>query len=150
VLQLTNDPSWKDSAEATDLRTLASGFIDLAAAAIPKPEPGPPPAAAAPPPPPVPVPVVVEAAVAIRQDMPRWSPPDRAIARMNFDGAVRVLIDASGKVTEAAIVRPTHISYDQALLRAARTWTYKPALRNGEPIASEKVVEIKLSAANEE
>jgi protein TonB len=124
--------------------------MDLAAAAIPKPEPGPPPAAAAPPPPPAPTPVIVEAAVAIRQDMPRWAPPDRSIARMNFDGAVRVQIDATGKVTDVEIVRATHISYDQALLRAARNWTYRPATRNGQPIASEKVVEVKLSAANEE
>lgn len=150
ILQLTNDATWKDSAEATDLRTLASGFIDLAQASIPKPEPGPPVVAAAPPPPPEPAPIIIESAVPIKQDMPRWAPTDRSIARQNFDGAIRVLIDAAGKVTEAMMVRPTHISYDQALLRAARNWTFKPALRNGQPVASEKIVEVHLAAANEE
>jgi TonB family protein len=151
VLVLTNDPAWKDSADASDLRTLASGFIDLAQAAIPKPEPGPPATlVAAPAPAPRPEPVVVTAAVAIRQDLPRWSPPDRVLARMSFDGAVRVRIDATGKVTDATMVRPTHISYDLALMRAARLWSYRPATRNGQPIESEKVVEVRLAAANEE
>jgi hypothetical protein len=150
VLTLTNDPAWKDSPDAADLRTLASGFIDLAQAAIPKPEPGPPASIVAAPPPPRPEPIVVTAAVAIRQDLPRWSPPDRVIARMSFDGAVRVMIDATGKVTDAMMVRPTHISYDIALTRAARLWTYRPATRNGQPVASEKVVDVHLAAANEE
>jgi len=65
-------------------------------------------------------------------------------------GEVRVAIDETGKVTEAAMVKPTHASYDALLLRAARDWTYKPAMRNGRPIASEKVVEIHLEAANQE
>ncbi|MEQ1757888.1 MAG: TonB family protein [Vicinamibacterales bacterium] len=152
VLALTNDPAWKDTPEATDLRTLASGFIDLAQAAIPKPEPGPPPAAVAvaPPPAPRPEPIVITAAVIVRQDLPRWSPPDRTIARMNFDGAVRVTIDATGKVTSASIVRPTHPSYDVQLLRTARDWSYRPATRNGQPIESEKTVEVHLAAAQEE
>ncbi len=147
VLSLTNDPTWKDSAEANDLRTLASGFMDLAQAAIPKPAPPAPEpvVVAAPPPPPPPAPVIIEPAVAIRQDMPRWSPPNRMIATQNFDGAVRVVIDETGRVTEATIVRPTHVSYDTMLLRAARSWTYRPATRNGQPIASEKVVDVHLA-----
>jgi TonB family protein len=152
VLALTNDTAWKETAEATDLRTLASGFIDLTQAAIPKPEPGPPPAAVAvtPPPAPRPEPVVVTAAVVLRQDLPRWAPPDRTFARMTFNGAVRVVIDATGKVTAASIVRPTHPSYDVQLLRATRDWSYRPATRNGQPIESEKTVEVNLAAAQEE
>jgi len=155
VLALADDPAWKDSAEATDIRTLASGFIDLAQAALPKLQPGPTPqplaAAPTPPPPaPRPQPIVIEVAMAIRQDMPKWSPSDRVIARQSFDGAVRISIDAAGNVTEAVMVRPTHIIYDTLLLRAARDWRYRPALRNGQPIASEKVIEIHLGAVNEE
>jgi len=151
VLALTNDPAWKDSADATDLRTLASGFIDLAQAAIPKPDPGPSVAAVTPPPSaPRPQPIVVETAVVLRQDMPRWTPPDRTVARLSFDGAVRVTIDAAGRVTDAVIERPTHPSYDTLLLRAAKNWTYKPATRNGQPTLSEKIVQVHLAGANEE
>jgi len=156
VVTLTNDPAWKDTSEALDLRTLASGFVELAEASIPKPEPVPAPAAEVPPvpapaapPPPAPVPIVVEPATVIRQEMPRWSPPDRMLARMNFDGAVRVQIDETGRVTSAEIVRSAHPSYDAQLLRAARGWTYRPATRNGQPIASERVVEVHLAASQE-
>lgn len=148
VLALTNDPAWKDSTDATDLRTLASGFIDLAQAAIPKPDPGPPAAAVAPPPSPRVEPIVLQAAVIIRQDLPRWAPTDRMLARQVFNGAIRVSIDVTGRVTEAVMMRPTYPSYDVLLLRAARDWLYKPATRDGQPIASEKIVEVHLAAAN--
>ncbi len=152
VLALTNDPAWKDSADANDLRTLASGFIDLSQAAIPKPPPPPPVEVVVvpPPAPPRPEPIVVTAAIAIRQDMPRWSPPDRSIARQSFDGSVRIVIDATGKVTEAMMMRPTHPSYDVQLLRAARGWTYRPATRNGVAVPSDKIVEVHLAVANQE
>jgi tetratricopeptide (TPR) repeat protein len=149
VMTLTDDPVWKDAPEAADLKTLASGFIDLSQAAIPKPDPGPPVTAVAPPPPP-PVrqePVIVEPAVALSQTLPRWTPPSRAFAQQSYDGAIKVSIDETGKVTAAEMVRPTHPSYDPVLLRAARGWTYRPATRNGTPIASEKTVDVHLGAA---
>lgn len=151
VLAFANDPAWKDTMDAADLRTLAEGFIDLSQAAIPKPEPVPAPVAVVEPPPaPAPMPVVIEPAQVLRQDFPVWNPPDRLIARQSFAGTIRVAIDATGRVTDATIVAPTHISYDTLLLRAARDWRYRPALRNGQPIASERVVEVRLTAANEE
>ncbi len=154
VISLTNDPLWKDSADAIDLRTLASGFADLSSESMPKPEPPrpAPPVTVAPEPvaspAPAPVPAVLVPAIPIRQTLPRWSPPDRTLARLSFSGAIRVSIDATGRVTDAMIVRPTHISYDTLLLRAAREWTYRPATRNGDPVASERIVDVRLSGTN--
>jgi protein TonB len=57
---------------------------------------------------------------------------------------VRVTIDATGKVTGAVMDRPVYPPYDRQLLVAARGWTYRPATRNGQPVASERLVEIVL------
>ena len=162
VVTLASDGVWRDTADADDLRTLASGFLDLldgapaakAAAAV-KPAP----AAAAPepvtptvvPPPAAPVATAaalgqVEAPVPIRQAMPQWVAPDRVSALRTFHGAIKVRIGADGHVVDVAMATATHPDYDRMLLQAARAWVYKPATRNGQPIEVEKVVEFYLRA----
>jgi protein TonB len=86
----------------------------------------------------------VQPAVAVFQALPRWQPENSNIARSSYSGAVRVTIDANGKVTQAVMDRPVYPSYDRLVLAAAREWTYRPATRNGQPVASERVVEIVL------
>jgi TonB family protein len=55
-----------------------------------------------------------------------------------------VRIGADGHVVDASIATPTHPDYDKLLVDVARTWLYKPAMRNGQPIEVEKVVEFYL------
>lgn len=164
VMTLAGDRVWRETAEAEDLRTLASGFLDLLAG-VPAPAPAPPPAsapapkAAAEPPPAAPAVVPpasravtasalaqVEAPVAIRQTMPKWVAPDRVSAMRTFHGAIKLRIGADGHVVDASIGTATHPDYDKLLLDVARTWLYKPAMRNGQPIEVEKVVEFYLQA----
>jgi TonB family protein len=179
VMTLAGDRVWRDTAEAEDLRTLASGFLELidgASAPAPK-------AAAEPPPPAAPAAVVaappvaaaavtpagpkavapvatkavqpasavaalaqVEPPVPIRQAMPKWVAPDRVSAIRTFHGAIRLRIGADGHVIDASMGTPTHPDYDTLLLEAARSWVYKPATRNGQPIEVEKVVEFYLQS----
>jgi len=165
VMTLAGDGVWRDTAEAEDLRTLASGFLELidgASAPAPK-------AAAEPPPPAAPTALApaavapagpkavppastvaalgqVEPPVPIRQAMPKWIAPDRVSAMRTFHGTVRLRIGADGHVVDASMGTPTHPDYDKLLLEAARTWVYKPATRNGQPIEVEKVVEFYLQA----
>jgi len=161
VVTLASDGVWRETADADDLRTLASGFLDLldgapaaakAAAAVKAA-----PAAAAPepvtptvvPPPAAPVATAaalgqVEAPVPIRQAMPQWVAPDRVSALRTFHGAIKVRIGADGRVVDVAMATATHPDYDRMLLQAARAWVYKPATRNGQPIEVEKVVEFFL------
>jgi TonB family protein len=154
VVTLASDGVWRETADADDLRTLASGFLDLldgapgAAKAAP--------AAAAQPVtptviPPAAAPVAtaaalgqVEAPVPIRQAMPQWVAPDRVSALRTFHGAIKVRIGADGHVVDVAMATATHPDYDTMLLQAARTWVYKPATRNGQPIEVEKVVDFYL------
>lgn len=156
VVTLASDGVWRETADADDLRTLASGFLDLldGAPAAAKAAP----AAAAQPVaptviPPAAAPVAtaaalgqVEAPVPIRQAMPQWVAPDRVSALRTFHGAIKVRIGADGHVVDVAMATATHPDYDTMLLQAARTWVYKPATRNGQPIEVEKVVEFYLRA----
>jgi len=84
------------------------------------------------------------AAVPISQVLPLWTPPTGTLAHLGFTGAVRVLIDATGKVTGAMMEPSVYPPYDRLVLAAARNWTYQPATRNGEPVNSERVVQIVL------
>lgn len=93
-------------------------------------------------PPSGPVPAIVPP-VAIKQDMPRWNPND-AMARDASAGAIRVQIDATGRVTGATMERPVHPLFDVLMIEAAKTWRYRPATRNGQPIPWESVVAIKV------
>ena len=152
VMTLAGDRVWRDTAEAEDLRTLASGFLELldgAAAPAPKAAAEPPPPAAPPVVPPSPAAVAaalgqLEAPVPIRQTMPKWIAPDRVSAMRTFHGTIKVRIGVDGHVVDATIATPTHPDYDKLLLDVARTWLYKPALRNGQPIEVEKVVDFNL------
>ena len=82
--------------------------------------------------------------VAVKQDLPPWVPNDAITRRTAYTGLVRVRVGIDGRVENAEIVKATHPLYDVALLRAARTWVYEPAKRNGAPVVSEVNVEINL------
>lgn len=166
VLRLLSDASLSEDQDLADLRLVADGFKELVRA---QPAPAPP-AAAAPNNAPRPTaataalpvtPAVAESAppaidtrsavvtppVAITQALPQWRPPDAATARRSYSGAVRVVIDAEGRVTSAAMERSVYPPYDRVVLNAAREWLYKPATRDGRPIGSETTVEIRLGPA---
>jgi TonB family protein len=139
-----------------DLRVLATGFRQLAAAAAeaaPLPEPtsgsgaasatsGPTgesetPAAA------VARQITVTPPVTLRQDVPPWPRtlpfPDPAVA------VIEVVIGAEGRVLEARLQRSVDPRYDQLLLTAARNWTYRPAMRDGRATPFVKAVRVELS-----
>jgi tetratricopeptide (TPR) repeat protein len=130
----------------TELRLLASGFLDLSRAAaaaearaVPaKPEPPAPTSRPA-----MTTPLQVTAPVPVRQELPVWVPPFSSNGR-EFRGTLRVIISADGRVTDAELAPAIHPTYDRLLLNAARSWEYQPALKNGAPVASEKVIEVVL------
>jgi TonB family protein len=139
-----------------DLRTLASGFLDLAtAAAAPppepaKPEPTPVTAAAAPAPPqPQPNRVYssedpgVSAPVIVRQDVP--AVPSTVTGQVRDRGRVELVIDEQGRVTSINVRQPMHPFYDQLIIAAAREWRYKPATLNGVPVKFRKAIQITVA-----
>jgi hypothetical protein len=145
VLTLTASPVFKEAPDAEDLRTLASGFIELARAtekARPEPKaPEPAKTAQAAAPPAAVLPEVVQPS-AIRQPIP---PIPTGINGMGSPTAsVRLEIGVDGKVLGAVMQQSAHPLYDRMVLQAARDWLYTPATLNGRPVPSEKVVTIQL------
>lgn len=125
-----------------DLRLLAAEFLDLSvartrklaaeSATAPAPEP------------PAPVVPGQVAPIAIDETLPPWMPPDVAARRTEYTGLLRVRIGEDGRVLSAAVLESSHPAYDQAALRAARRWSYRPATLDGRPVASQKDVQIRL------
>jgi tetratricopeptide (TPR) repeat protein len=134
-----------------DLRTLASGFVDLAtAAAAPPPAPPTPEPAPAPAPATVPPPQVnkvyggedagVTAPVVIRQDIP--AVPANISNQVKSRGRVELVIDELGRVVSVIVRLAIHPFYDQLILGAAKDWRYKPATLNGVPVKFRKIIAI--------
>lgn len=69
-------------------------------------------------------------------------PPAEVTQKRVWDGAVAVLIDPTGKVISARMTEPIFPSYDKEVVRAALTWTYRPALKNGVPTRYMKVIKL--------
>lgn len=127
--------------ELSDLRQLASGFLDLSAA-----RPDPVPALPA-----APKDTETPAAdqeyvgpVPIREDLPVWTPPDAQAMAAEYVGLLQVSIGADGKVLAATMVKSSHPLYDAAIVRAAQLWTYQPATRGGRPVPSYKNIQVRL------
>jgi len=172
VVTLAATDGFKDTSEAEDLRTLASGFIELAGASpqarpeqkapVPAVEPpkiadatpAPSPAATAATAPPLSVPTrpssvrdpasstEVSQPVVVRQIIPAI--PSGISGLGSPTASVRVEIGADGRVVRASMQQPSHPLYDRLVLQAAREWLYTPAMLNGRPVPSEKVVTIQL------
>lgn len=165
---LLDDPTLATQPELMDLRTLASGFLDLIraqaappAASLTAPAASPTAPAAAPaatsapvataasttppPAPAAPTPsIVVSRPVPVTQTFPPWRPPDLTWSRRELRGSILLNIDAAGQVTSAQMEQPVYPSYDRLLLEAARSWRYQPAMRDGQPTTAQLLVPIIL------
>ena len=177
VLNLLDDPLLTPAPAFTDLRTVASGFRDLAKARAAKPEPPPatPQVQAAPvvinvpaPNPPAvsndrpvasaarPGPTVyregdadVVPPVALKQTIPQWVVPAGTRAgAWQPDGVLEITIDESGSVVNAVLRKPFNASYDALLLKAAMAWKYEPARKAGVPVRFVRNVAIRLGGGN--
>jgi tetratricopeptide (TPR) repeat protein len=143
------------SKDLGDLRILSTGFLDLMnsaakAVALPVAPPATENAAreAAPPPPPS-VPTIhgagepdVVAPVALSQVMPPWRPGRQET--QTHEGILAIVIDETGAVTEVTVLGNLPPAYRELLKRAAGSWRFQPATRNGVPVAYRKIVSIRL------
>jgi protein TonB len=129
----------------SDLRTLASGFRDLAVSAS---TPPPAPSVPEPPPPQVPQQPVrssyssadanVIPPVTVRQDLPAF--PGQVL--VGKTGMLEILIDETGAVESAIVRQSVSPQYDNLALAAAKAWRYRPATLNGAPVKFRKAVQI--------
>jgi hypothetical protein len=78
------------------------------------------------------------------QPMPTWTPTTTAESTQTYRGSLELAIDEHGNVVTARMRRPAHPRYDEQLIKAAQTWRFKPASRDGVSIPFLRVVEIEL------
>jgi protein TonB len=82
---------------------------------------------------PLPVGGDVKAPVVIRRVQPVY--PKLAItARMNGTVIVECIIDKSGRVREAHVVRSTSTMFDQSALEAVQQWQFAPGSLHGNAV----------------
>jgi hypothetical protein len=159
VLLLLDDPDSTDPQGFADLRMLATGFRDLskvdvtavpAATAVSPAAPAPTPAAPAAVPEPRrtygPNDTTVTAPVVVSQTMPPWRPSTSG-ARV-YQGALALVIDEHGKVESVALLEGVQPEYNAVLLRAARLWTFRPAMKDGVPVRYRQVLGVQLRPQN--
>ena len=156
VLNVLADPDMIQAAgqpPLSDIKTLATGFQELAAKSVPPPPPPPPAlsvaavlpqAPALPTPPPARVytagdPKVVPPAV-LRQDLPAFSGRPTA----TVTGALEVIINERGQVEVATIRESVNPTYDRLAVDATRSWRYRPATLDGVPVKFRKLISITL------
>jgi len=145
ALAIINHEDLVDDVALGDLRTLATGFLDLSRAVLRNAQPSSPeiftPKAV-----PSPArPAAPTEPVAIRQDMPKWNiSVAGTLYEAEFTGIVEVEIDETGSVTAATIIESIHPLYDRLLIAAAGDWKYEPARQSGKPIKARKRVEVRL------
>lgn len=174
LMAVFDDPALASESDSfADLRQLADGFLRLSdaeveraavAAAAPAPAPDPvPPSTSIEPvvdaPPDTDEIVVTRIVVYSRDDadvsppvevsrfMPPWNPPS-AMRLVEYRGTLEVVIDETGEVEQATMVRPTNPAYDLALLGATNEWRFLPARRGGEPVKYSLTFEVHLRPAS--
>jgi TonB family protein len=69
--------------------------------------------------------------ISVSRIMPTWTPANDFEAKQTFRGVLELLIDERGRVVSGTMTKSVRPAYDADLLRAVRTWTFKPAMRKG-------------------
>ena len=85
------------------------------------------------------------APVAVSQTLPPWRYSKMAEARREYQGVLALVIDENGNVQSVALLEGAHPEYNAVLVKAARSWKFRPAMKDGVPVQYRKLVKIHLS-----
>jgi TonB family protein len=85
--------------------------------------------------------------VIIRQQLPTI-PYNVARAMTNSKGAgvLEVTINEKGLVEEASLREPVNTFFDSVVIAAARSWRYRPATKDGEPVKYIKRIGVSVAS----
>lgn len=87
--------------------------------------------------------------VPIRQNLPQWVVPQGTRpGAWQPEGIIEVTIDESGDVVNVTLRKPFHPSYDPQIVKAAASWKYEPARKNGVPVRYARMIAIRLGGVN--
>ena len=79
--------------------------------------------------------------VVVEQRMPAMTVEMQAITKASkSSGAIEVVIDEAGRVVDATIRQSLNSSFDLLIVRSARNWKYRPAMKDGTPVRYRKTL----------
>ncbi len=83
----------------------------------------------------------VSAPMILHQVDPEYSEEAR---KAKYGGTVmlRIVVDTSGHVSKAEVVRSLGMGLDEKAIEAVNKWTFKPGTKNGSPVAVQATVEV--------
>jgi len=82
--------------------------------------------------------------VDLQKAMPGWFPTNPSLRFFSATGLLELVIDETGAVERATVLKRTTPAYDDALLRAARTWKYQPARKGTQAVRYRHVIQVNL------
>jgi TonB family protein len=82
----------------------------------------------------------VSAPIPVYKPDPEYTKEARK-AKIQGTVVLRIVVDTSGAVTDCKVVEPLDDGLDEMACEAAKTWRFKPALRNGTPVPVRLYVE---------
>lgn len=168
AVRLIDEMGAADDPGLSDLRVLAVGFRDLArmrpapqsaqatgpaageTAGTPLPEASAASGAATRPPAPAASAVydasdrTVTPPTMLSRPLPPWRPSNVADRRRTYKGSIEVVVDADGRVISIVALNGIHLDYVEALVKSTEQWRFRPASREGRPVAYRTVTEIVL------
>ncbi len=127
------DGKLPEKSELADVGTLAAGFRDLAERAVAQRRSATRGNAPTLPP------------VVIDQVLPQWPANLPPSALVSMTGAFEIVVSARGDVGAVNVIKSIHPVYDHLLVAAARGWRYRPATRDGEPVAYVKRLTVQVT-----
>lgn len=83
----------------------------------------------------------VSAPVALKSPDPEYTPEARAV-KCNGIVDLLIVVGPDGQVRYVAVVKPLGLGLDDVAARTIRGWTFKPAMRNGVPVAAKVGVQV--------
>jgi TonB family protein len=77
----------------------------------------------------------------VYQPEPEFSEAARAL-KVSGNSMIRVVVDPDGNPTRIAVVRPIGLGLDEKALEAVQAYRFRPATRDGQPVAVEINIEV--------
>ena len=86
-------------------------------------------------------PPTVTAPQAVYTPEPRYSYFARQFGQQGMV-ILKIIVDKTGAVVQPVIVRPVGFGLDEQAVTSVRTWKFRPAMRDGKPVAVEMTIEV--------
>jgi TonB family protein len=83
----------------------------------------------------------VSAPIPIYKPEPAYSEEAR---KAKYQGTVVlwIVVDAQGNVADCRVVKPLGLGLDEKAVEGVKVWKFKPAMRNGTPVAVRVMMEV--------